>query len=157
MLAKYLKDMRAAKVVQSSQAVSRLGAGWTQAENGALQREFVFDDFVQASNFMHRFSDYCHQVNHSPEWSNVYNRVSVSLYNAEFRGVTAKEVELGEYLNIVSKATINQDIEDVMSFDQITATAQIDVNALVNDQNEATSLFALNEGRQAKKQLFLAQ
>ena len=50
MLAKYLKDMRAAKVVQASQAVSSLGAGWSQADNGAIQQELVFDDFFQASN-----------------------------------------------------------------------------------------------------------
>ena len=60
MLAKALKDMRAAKVVQSSQALSALGSGWTQADNGAVQKEFIFDDFVQASSFMQRYADYCH-------------------------------------------------------------------------------------------------
>ena len=117
MLAKYLKDMRAAKVVQASQAVSSLGAGWSQADNGAIQKEFVFDDFLQASNFMQRYADYCHQVNHPPEWSNVYNKVNVRLHNQEFSGVTSKEVEIGQYLNTVSKANLNQDVEDVLAFD----------------------------------------
>ena len=133
MLAKYLKDMRASKVVQAPQAMGRLGAGWTHGENGALQKEFVFEDFVQASNFMQRYADYCHQVNNTPEWSNVYNRVNVRLHNAEFSGVTSKEVDIGQYLNTVSKATLNQDVDEVLTFDQITDTAQIDVNALVND------------------------
>ena len=54
-------------------------------------------------------------------------------------------------------ATLNEDVEDVLSFDQVTRIAQVDVNALVNDQNEGTSLYTIDEGRQAKRQLFLAQ
>ena len=92
MLAKYLKEMRAARVVSASQAVGSLGAGWKEAENGALEKEFLFDDFMQASNFMQRYADMCAQVNHTPEWSNVYNRVNVRLQNREFEGVTQKEV-----------------------------------------------------------------
>ena len=155
MLAKYLKDLRAAKVIQSSQALSALGAGWTQGENGSVQKEFIFDDFVQASNFMSRYADFCHKVNHAPEWSNVYNRVNVRLHNSEFNGMTQKEVDIGQYLNTVSQATLNVDVEDVLSFDQVTQIAQVDVSALVNDQQEATSLFSLDEPRHAKKQLRL--
>ena len=59
MLAKYLKEMRAARVVSASQAVSSLGAGWTTSESGGVQKEFLFDDFIQASNFMQRYSDHC--------------------------------------------------------------------------------------------------
>ena len=147
MLAKYLKEMRASKVVQASQAVSTLGAGWTKGENGAVQKEFTFDDFLQASNFMQRYADYCHQVSHTPEWSNVYNRVNVRLHNQEFSGVTSKEVEIGQYLNVVSKATLNQDVDEVLAFDKVTQIAQIDVNSLVNNQSEATSLFSLHEDK----------
>ena len=107
MLAKYLKDLRAARVVSPSQAVSSLGAGWTPSEDGAVSKEFLFDDFQQASNFMNRYADYCAQLNHTPEWSNVYNRVNVRLVNREFSGVTDKEVTIGKYLNTVSTATLN--------------------------------------------------
>ena len=88
MLAKYLKDMRQARVVPAAQAVSSLGAGWTTGANGSLEREFTFDDFKQASNFMNRYADICSQLNHTPAWSNVYNRVNVILLNNEFNGVT---------------------------------------------------------------------
>jgi len=37
-----------------------------------------------------------------PQWANVYNRVTVSLKNAEFGGVTSKEVAAGSYLDMVS-------------------------------------------------------
>ena len=63
---------------------------------------------------MERYTDYCHKMNRSPEWSNVYNRVSVRLHNAEFNGVTTMEVGTGRYLDMVSKVTLNQDVEDVL-------------------------------------------
>ena len=82
---------------------------------------------------MNRFAAYCAQSNHTPEWSNVYNRVSVRLINREFNAVTAKEVQIGQYLNTVSKATLNQDSDEVLSFDQITALADVNVPSLLNN------------------------
>ena len=155
MLAKYLKEMRQSRVVSATQALSSLGDGWTQGANGAVQREFQFDDFVQASNFMNRYAAYCSQVNHTPEWANVYNKVSVTLQNKEFKGVTSKEVDIGQYLNTVSKATLNQDVEDVLTQAQITAKASLEVESLLNDQDESTSIFALDERKQARAQLYL--
>ena len=55
---------------------------------------------------MERYTDYCQKVNGSPEWSNVYNRVSVRLYNAEFEGVTTKEIAMGKYLDRLSTVTV---------------------------------------------------
>ena len=157
MLAKYLKDLRASKLLSAQQALSQAGAGWSAGENGAIQRDFVFDDFQQASNFMNRYADFCAQLNHHPEWSNVYNRVSVRLQNREFAGVTAKEVSIANYLNTVSKATLNQDIDEELAFDKVTQIAELDVAALLNDQSQATSLFAIDDAKQAKPQLALTQ
>ena len=112
MLARYLKELRGAKVVTSSLAISSLGAGWTEGENGAIEKQFTFDDFTVAANFMDRYTEYCHKVNAAPEWSNVYNRVNVKLHNDEFNGVTMKEVNLGKYLDMVSTVSIEDDCED---------------------------------------------
>ena len=157
MLAKYLKDLRQAKVVSAAQAVGTLGAGWTASESGAVSKEFMFDDFIQASNFMNRYAAYCSSVNHTPEWSNVYNKVNVTLLNSEFSGVTEKEVQIGEYLNMVSTATINLDVDDDMTIEKITEGASLDVQALLNDQNQPTSLFQVDEGKQSARQVPLIQ
>ena len=157
MLANYLRNLRQARVVSSPQALTSLGSGWSVGSNGSMQREFIFDDFKQASSFMNRYADYCSQLNHTPQWFNVYNRVNVTLHNPEFNGVTSKEVQIGCYLNTVSKATINQDVDVELTFQQITATANIDVNSLLNEQDEATTLFTLEEGKQSKSQLYLPQ
>ena len=95
MLATFLRDMRASKKVASQAAAATLGSSWSVADNGALKRDFTFADFHEAKFFMTRYSDYCHKVSLAPQWSNVYNRVSVTLHNAEFDGITEKEVKAG--------------------------------------------------------------
>ena len=87
MLANYLKGIRASKKVPTPTALSQL-QGWSEAPNGGITKKFVFEDFQQASNFMQRYTDYCQGINLTPQWSNVYNRVEVSLVNHEFGGVT---------------------------------------------------------------------
>ena len=94
--------MRASKRISTQQALSQL-SGWQSGSNGELTKSYVFEDFHQASNFLQRYTDYCHRANMSPQWANVYNRVTVSLHNAEFGGVTTKEVAAGSYLDMVSK------------------------------------------------------
>jgi 4a-hydroxytetrahydrobiopterin dehydratase len=46
---------------------------------GTLAREFVFHDFAQAWGFMSQVAVVAEKRNHHPEWSNVYNRVAVTL------------------------------------------------------------------------------
>ena len=46
-----------------------------------------------------------------PDWSNVYNKVSVRLSNKEL-GITAKEVNAGSFLDMVSSATLNVCLDD---------------------------------------------
>lgn len=51
---------------------------WTEADN-ALHREFTFKDFTEAFGFMTRVAFAAEAAGHHPEWSNVYNRVSIRL------------------------------------------------------------------------------
>ena len=48
-------------------------------ENNQLKKEFTFKDFNEAWGFMSRVALIAEQQNHHPEWSNVYNRVQISL------------------------------------------------------------------------------
>ena len=112
MLAKYLKGIRASRQLSTAQATSSLGQGWTAGEDGSLEKEFLFDDHVHAANFMSRYADYCMKVNMAPDWFNVYNKVNVRLVNAEFGGVTQKEVQAGQFLDTVSKAKLFDELEE---------------------------------------------
>lgn len=56
---------------------------WTEENIGegksALTATFEFDDFKTAWKFMNEVADIAEEMNHHPNWSNVYNRVSILL------------------------------------------------------------------------------
>lgn len=156
MLARHLKQLRAAKVIETSQAATALGQGWTENQ-GSFKRDFVFADFTEASHFLERYSEYCQKTNMSPEWSNVYNRVSVTLANKEFGGVTRKEIAAGSFLNMVSKVTLNQDVEDVLRFEQVVEVARIETLSKMNNQAKSTSLFIAEENKAINTERLLLQ
>lgn len=51
---------------------------WKEEDN-KLQRSFEFKDFVEAFTFMMRVALLAERLGHHPEWSNVYNKVHISL------------------------------------------------------------------------------
>lgn len=48
-------------------------------ENNRLTKVFTFKDFTQAFGFMTKVAIVAEKMNHHPNWSNVYNRVSFEL------------------------------------------------------------------------------
>ncbi len=48
-------------------------------ENNQLKRAFKFDDFIGAFAFMTKVAMIAEKMNHHPEWSNVYNKVDITL------------------------------------------------------------------------------
>jgi len=48
-------------------------------ENNKLVKTFAFKDFVEAFGFMTKVAITAEKMNHHPNWSNVYNRVSFEL------------------------------------------------------------------------------
>lgn len=73
--------------------------GWSGDSNG-LTRTYRFRDFTTAMAFMHGAAPAIDAGNHHPEWSNVYNRVSVTLrtHDAGDR-VTELDVKLARLLD----------------------------------------------------------
>jgi 4a-hydroxytetrahydrobiopterin dehydratase len=67
--------------------------GWTVV-NGKLHREYKFADFIHAFGFMASAALVAESMGHHPEWSNVYNRVTVDLTTHDAGGITAKDMEL---------------------------------------------------------------
>ena len=76
--------------------------GWI-LERDALAKTFQFDSFRAALAFMVRAGFEAEELNHHPEWTNVYHRVSVRL-NTHDAGdkVTAKDVTLAQRFERVS-------------------------------------------------------
>ncbi len=76
--------------------------GWTLA-NAKLHREYKFADFVHAFGFMAAAAVMIEAMGHHPEWSNVYNRVTVDLITHDAGGVTAKDLELAKKLEEIAR------------------------------------------------------
>jgi 4a-hydroxytetrahydrobiopterin dehydratase len=68
-------------------------------ENGKLHREYKFADFVHAFGFMATSAIAIEKRDHHPEWSNVYNRVTVDLTTHDAGGITKKDVALAQLLD----------------------------------------------------------
>lgn len=61
---------------------------------GQLRRDFVFDDFMQAFGFMAQVALAAEKHNHHPEWSNVYNRVSITWTTHDVQGLSTRDLDL---------------------------------------------------------------
>lgn len=72
--------------------------GW-HAVDGKLRREFVFADFVGAISFIDRTAVWAETWNHHPEWSNVYNRVTVELWTHDVGGISHLDFQLAQKMN----------------------------------------------------------
>lgn len=80
-------------------------AGWRDAEGqDAFVRNFNFKDFREAWGFMTCIALKAEQMNHHPEWSNVYNRVEITLTTHDCGGVSELDVELAEFINEAASA-----------------------------------------------------
>ncbi|HWZ95044.1 MAG TPA: 4a-hydroxytetrahydrobiopterin dehydratase [Opitutaceae bacterium] len=75
--------------------------GWAFRRN-ALAKTFQCKTFREAMGFMVRAAFEAEAMNHHPEWTNVYNRVTVRLNTHDAGGkVTARDVELAERMEKV--------------------------------------------------------
>jgi 4a-hydroxytetrahydrobiopterin dehydratase len=69
--------------------------GWTHdVAVDAIRRDFKFKDFSEAFAFMTRVALLAQAADHHPEWSNVYNKVTITLSTHSAGGLTEKDVRL---------------------------------------------------------------
>lgn len=68
---------------------------WTlQQDRDAITRSLRFKDFNAAFGFMCRVAMAAEKLDHHPEWSNVYNRVDITLSTHAAGGLTELDVTL---------------------------------------------------------------
>ena len=73
---------------------------WTEvAGRDAITRSLRFDDFNAAFGFMARIALKAEQMNHHPEWFNVYNRVDITLSTHDAGGLSVLDVELARFID----------------------------------------------------------
>jgi 4a-hydroxytetrahydrobiopterin dehydratase len=75
-------------------------AAWRDAEGqDAITRTFQFADFSAAWGFMSRVALVAEKLDHHPDWTNVWNRVTVTLSTHDAGGVTERDVELARAID----------------------------------------------------------
>ena len=68
---------------------------WTLRDDAsAIYRSFRFADFSEAFAFMTRVALLAEQHDHHPEWSNVYNRVAITLTTHDCGGLSARDAKM---------------------------------------------------------------
>ncbi|MDE0052780.1 MAG: 4a-hydroxytetrahydrobiopterin dehydratase [Gammaproteobacteria bacterium] len=74
--------------------------GWALDDAGnGIEKTFGFGDFNTAFGFMSRAALKAEQMNHHPEWFNVWNRVEVRLSTHDAGGVTSLDIELAGFMD----------------------------------------------------------
>ena len=69
------------------------------ADTGAISREFAFGGFGAAFAFMTRVALLAEKADHHPDWSNSYNRVSISLSTHSAGGLTDRDIALARAID----------------------------------------------------------
>lgn len=64
--------------------------GW-EFRDDALHRELTFASFADAFSFMTAIAFVAERMNHHPEWSNVYDRVTIRLSTHDVGGVSEND------------------------------------------------------------------
>ena len=77
-----------------AEALAKL-PGWRLTEGrDALAKSFKFKDFNAAFGFMTQVALIAEKQDHHPEWSNVWNKVEITLSTHDAGGLTLRDVKL---------------------------------------------------------------
>ena len=82
------------------EALSQLST-WELTKDGreAVFKEFKFTDFKSAFSFMTSIALKSEEAGHHPEWSNVYNKVKITLTTHDVNGLSEKDIILGKFID----------------------------------------------------------
>ncbi len=71
---------------------------WT-VKPAAIHRAVKFKDFSEAWGFMARVALLAEKHDHHPEWSNVWNKVDITLSTHDAGGLSQKDVDLAQAID----------------------------------------------------------
>ncbi|CAD8083974.1 unnamed protein product [Paramecium sonneborni] len=72
----------------------QLGATWKLQDDNSLYKEVKFSNFKEAFSFMTQVAIFSEQINHHPEWENLFNTIKIKLITDEVNNITVKDIFL---------------------------------------------------------------
>ena len=83
--------------------LTALPGGWALAADGkSIRQSFKFGNFRQAWGFMSQVALLAEAMDHHPEWSNIYNRVEITLTTHDAGGVTKRDLKLAAAIDDIA-------------------------------------------------------
>lgn len=89
---------------ERSTQLSQLASWQAVTGRDAIHRQLKFADFNEAFGFMTRVAIKAQEMNHHPEWFNVYHTVDITLTTHEAGGVTERDIALARFIDDAAKA-----------------------------------------------------
>jgi len=81
-----------------------LSNGWAMVEGrDAIRKQYRFANFVEAFGWMTRVALHAERLDHHPEWSNVWNRVDVTLITHDCDGLSALDIRLAARMDALAR------------------------------------------------------
>lgn len=70
---------------------------WILSEDKkSIKKYFVFPDFTSTFTFMTRIAIESEKINHHPNWSNVYNKLSITWSTHDLDGLSELDVKMAQ-------------------------------------------------------------
>lgn len=66
-----------------------------------IRKEFKFKNFVEAFGFMSQVALISESLSHHPNWSNVYNKVTIELTTHDVGGLSEKDFLLAKKIDVI--------------------------------------------------------
>jgi 4a-hydroxytetrahydrobiopterin dehydratase len=81
-----------------------LANGWAMMDGrDAIQKTYVFKNFIEAFGFMTKAAMWAEKLNHHPEWSNVYKTVVVTLTTHDCDGLSVLDAKMGTKMDALAE------------------------------------------------------
>ena len=94
-------------IIDSRYVQQEIPAWILGSEGKTIARSFTFADFKQAFEFMVLSAQYAEELNHHPDWSNSWNKVSVELSTHSAGALTELDIQLAKAMDTFARQVTN--------------------------------------------------
>ncbi len=85
-------------------------SGW-KLKKGRLHRDLIFGTFAHAFGFMTSVAIIAQAMDHHPDWSNSYRRVTIDLISHDIDGLSERDFDLAEQISALAAPILEPGIE----------------------------------------------